>query len=250
MKKTDLHVHTTFSDGENTPEEMVLAAIENQMDAIGFSDHAHTAFDESYCMQKENVAAYRAEIGRLREKYRDKIRVLCGIEQDYYADTPTDGYDFVIGSVHYLRFGDEYVPVDEGADLLRAAADRHLGGDLYALAGVYYSTVADVVRRTGATVIGHFDLIAKYNGQSALFDVQNPRYRAAWQSAADALLATGVPFEINTGAIFRGVCTEAYPSREIRAYLSAHGAKFLLSGDAHTAKALCYRFDDAEAGKI
>ena len=42
MILTDLHVHTNYCDGKNTPEEMVLAAIEKGMECIGFSVHSYT----------------------------------------------------------------------------------------------------------------------------------------------------------------------------------------------------------------
>ena len=58
----DFHVHTTFSDGRSTPEEVVRSAISMGMTALGFSDHSHTPFDERYCIPKEKLPAYRAEI--------------------------------------------------------------------------------------------------------------------------------------------------------------------------------------------
>ena len=50
MIREDFHVHTVFSDGKDTPEDMVLSAIERGMTAIGFSDHSTTPCDQSYCM--------------------------------------------------------------------------------------------------------------------------------------------------------------------------------------------------------
>ena len=244
MERKDLHIHTVFSDGENTPEEMVLAAIEARLDTIGFSDHSYTAFDESWCMKKKKISAYRNEIARLRDKYRDKITIMCGIEQDYYSEEPTAGYDYVIGSVHYLKIGDNYVPVDESAEILIDAAEKYFGGDMYALADVYYSTVSDVVQKTGADIIGHFDLITKFNEQTKLLDENDPRYRASWRRTADELLKTGVPFEINTGAMSRGYRTSPYPSAEIQDYILAKGGKLVLSSDSHSACALCQGFKD------
>ena len=58
MSFSDLHLHTTFSDGKNSPEEMVEEAIRLGLSEIGFSDHAYTFFDERYCMAKAR------EIGR------------------------------------------------------------------------------------------------------------------------------------------------------------------------------------------
>ena len=39
MIKTNYHTHSTFCDGKNTPEEMVLKAIEDNFDILGFSSH-------------------------------------------------------------------------------------------------------------------------------------------------------------------------------------------------------------------
>ena len=59
------------------------------------------------------------------------------------------------------------------------------------------------------------------------------------------MLKTGVPFEINTGAISRGCRQKPYPSEEILAYLAEHGGSAVLSGDAHSAKALCFGYDES-----
>ena len=78
----DLHTHSYYSDGKASPEEMVLAAIEKGLAEIGISDHSYTFFDESYCVKKDKIAAYKKEIAALKEKYKGKISVLCGVEQD------------------------------------------------------------------------------------------------------------------------------------------------------------------------
>lgn len=245
MIAQDLHTHTTFCDGNNTPEEMVQAAIRKGMICIGFSGHSYTSIDDSYCMKK-GATDYRAEIARLKEKYRGTIRILCGVEQDYYSEDTTKGYDYVIGSVHYLKLGDEFVPVDDTAEHLRAAADRHFDGDMYRVVETYYRTVADIVRKTGCDIIGHFDLITKFSERVELFDTSHPRYVAAWQAAVDELIKTGKPFEINTGAISRGYRTSPYPDEPILRYLREKNAKVLLSGDSHSTDALCCQFDKWE----
>lgn len=238
----DLHVHTDFCDGTASPQAFVDAAIKKGMEEIGFSGHSYTFFDESYCIKKDRIAEYKAEIAQLKEEYAGKIKILCGIEQDYYSDAPTDGFDYVIGSVHYIKAGDCYFPIDEDAKTLKRLCTLHYGGDFYALCEDYFALVADVAKKTNADIIGHFDLITKFNEGFCLFDENHPRYITASRAAADKLLSTKIPFEINTGAVFRGYRSEAYPSRKILEYIAKNNGKSILSGDAHSTDALCFEF--------
>ncbi len=243
MQKFDLHVHSKYSDGKNTPEEMIRSAIAMGLETIGLSDHAYTGCDLSCCMKREAQAAYQAEVRALAEKYKDEIRVLCGVEQDYYSEDTPEGYDYVIGSVHYMMISGECVHVDYSAQMLQNAADKYFGGDLYCLCEIYYEMLAHVIEKTGGDIVGHFDLITKFNENGAMFDETNPRYVAAWQKAADALLKTGKPFEINTGAISRGYRVTPYPAPAIRRYLKDRGAKLFLSSDSHAENTLANEFD-------
>lgn len=239
----DLHMHSTFSDGRNTAEEMVLAAAEMGMECVGLSEHAHTAGDDCG-MTPENILAYRAETERLKEAYAGRIRVLCGVERDYYSDDDLD-YDYVIGSVHWIRMEDgQMLPVDWTAEKLRAFTEKYYRGDWYAMTEAYYSLVSRVAEVTKCDIIGHFDLVTKFIEQDPAFDLQHPRYVKAWQGAADRLLKTGKVFEINTGAMSRGYRTEPYPSREIREYLRKCGGKMILSSDSHRRETIGWRFED------
>ncbi len=89
MISFDLHTHTTYCDGKNTPEEMVKAALDAGLSCIGFSGHGYAPYDLDCCMTIEGSAAYRAEIAALREKYAGRIAILCGVEQDYWSDADT-----------------------------------------------------------------------------------------------------------------------------------------------------------------
>lgn len=239
----DFHVHTTFCDGNHTPEEMVIAAIEKGLDTIGFSAHSYTFFDASYCMKKENIDLYKAEINALKEKYSNKIKILCGVEQDYYSDMPTAGFDYVIGSVHYLKVGEEYFSIDDDADILKAACDKYYGGDFYLLCNNYFKTVAKVAKKTNADIIGHFDLVTKFNEKYNFFNENDSKYIAAYRTAVDSLIKDNITFEINTGAISRGYKSTPYPSRQILKYIAEKNGKVILSSDSHSTKGLCFEFE-------
>ncbi len=245
MIKADFHIHTRYCDGQDWPEEIVIAAIDKGLHTIGFSGHSPTSFDTSYAMSVEGARQYRADIAALMQKYGKYIHILCGVEQDYYSEQPTDDYDYVIGSVHYIQVGDVYVTVDESAATLCAAAEQYFAGDIYALLAAYYQLVGDVVHKTGADIIGHFDLVSKFNEDGQLFDAQDARYIHAASSAVQALLPSGSLFEVNTGAVFRGYCSSPYPAEWILRKINQGGGNIIFCGDVHDKAALCYDFASA-----
>lgn len=108
------HLHTTWSDGKNSLEEMIQKALEMDLEYLGVSDHSKTAFYANGLEEKE-ILKQREEIQSLQEKY-PKIKIFHGIESDILADGSLDysekvlkEFDFVIASVH----GQMKMPKDE-----------------------------------------------------------------------------------------------------------------------------------------
>ncbi len=242
----DFHVHTNLCDGKNTAEEMVRAAIDLNMKRIGFSGHAYTPHDVSYCMSESDMMKYFELISELKEKYSSKIEIFCGLEMDYFSDMPKFKPDYVIGSVHYVKKGEKYFDVDLSEEKLKETVSEFYNGDFYAFSGDYFRLVGDVVTKTNADIIGHFDLVTKFNEGGKLFDAENPRYVNAAKSAIDKLIAYGKPFEINTGVISRGYRKAAYPEYSLLEYIAEKGGKVILSSDSHSTETLCYEFEKYE----
>ena len=139
-----------------------------------------------------------------------------------------------------------YYALDHSPECFREAVNDGFGGDPYALCEAYYALVGDVVRKTGASIVGHFDLVTKFQERYPLFDEAHPRYVAAWKKALAALLPTGAVFEINTGAISRGYRTSPYPAPPIREAIRRGGGKLILASDSHAPETLLYAFDRYE----
>ncbi len=245
MILSDFHTHTSFCDGENTPEEMVLAAIAKGIKTLGFSGHSHTPFDKDYCMSPEDILKYRDEVLRLKDKYKDKIEILLGIEQDYYSDSSCEGYDYVIGSVHYLEKDGKYYSVDLSEAALLEAAEAF--GGINALICAYFETLSRIYEKTHCNIIGHFDLIAKFNGDGKkLFSETDEFYLREAEKAIKKLAPLNIPFEINVGAIHRGYRSIPYPAPEIMKIIKQNSGKVLLSSDSHSTKTLCFEFEKWE----
>lgn len=78
MNLIDMHNHTIYSDGEDTIEEIVVNAINRGVSILGISDHFNTSKCKSVSIKDLNK--YLKEINSIKERYKDKIKVLSGIE--------------------------------------------------------------------------------------------------------------------------------------------------------------------------
>ena len=238
MILSNYHTHTTHCDGQNDAEEMVLQAIGMGFRELGFSGHSYTFFDERYCMSRAGTAAYKEQIRSLKAAYGDRLRIRLGVEQDFYSEAPTDDYEFIIGSVHYVKKDGLYLEVDWTRERQLEIVEDHYGGDFYSYIEDYFATVAQVYEKTRCHIVGHFDLVKKFNKDGDLFDPRHPRYVAAEQKALKALLAAPVALEINTGGIAKGCLEDAYPGEAvIRQWLQA-GKQVCFCSDCHDATKL------------
>ena len=245
----NLHTHTVYGDGKNTAEEMVQGAIRSGCAALGFSEHSPfppVGTHDGYSLLPERAADYRAEVLRLREQYRGQLEIFLGLEQDIDSLLPEEQYDYLIGSVHNLRAsGDIWLPVDASAELFAQYAKEYYGGDCLSMVEAYYQLEAEVVDKTRCQIVGHFDLITKFNESGRLFSEDDPRYRNAALEALTALLEHDVIFEINTGAISRGYRTTPYPAPFLLKAIREKGGRICITSDTHSAQTITCAFPQA-----
>jgi len=244
MGLQNLHTHTTFCDGTQPPDVMIEAALQKGCDSLGFSDHSYVSFDLDYSMTPETTLKYISEINALKTKHMGEIEIFLGIEQDYFTDEAVEGLDYRLGTVHHVKMEGVYVTIDAGARHQQMIVDEYFGGDYFALAETYFETKANVARKTNPDIIGHFDLIAKYNIANNLFDEMHTRYVNAALGAMDEILKDCKLFEVNTGAMYRFGKPEPYPSAFLLKELYRRGGEVILSSDSHDVQSLCHKFDE------
>ncbi len=115
MLRCSLHNHSRFADGKNSVEEMAAAAYKLGCRSFGLSEHSPFPPDPDAGMPAGSVRAYREAVLACREKYAGRMEIVLGLEQDLYSPAPAEAYDLLIGSVHYVCPGGEYVSVDISA---------------------------------------------------------------------------------------------------------------------------------------
>ncbi|HHT54405.1 MAG TPA: histidinol-phosphatase HisJ family protein [Clostridiales bacterium] len=237
----DYHLHTTFCDGKCTPEEMIRAAISRGYESVGLSGHSYVRFDGGFGMTAPE--AYRAEVRALKEKYRGTIDVFLGIEQDALSER-AKGYDYIIGSAHTIMCGDGYITVDYTPEYVAEGVRKYFGGDWLKYTRAYYELAAEIPQRTGADIIGHFDLVAKFNEGGRFFDEESFEYKAVVYEAIKGAAAGCRIFEINSGAVNSGYRSRVYPAVFILKALRELGCRIILSSDAHDAGSVGFIFGE------
>ncbi|MCT8137439.1 DNA polymerase/3'-5' exonuclease PolX [Anaerobacillus sp. CMMVII] len=101
----DLHMHSTWSDGANSIEEMAIRAKEKGYSYIAITDHSKF-LKVANGLTEARLKAQREEIKKLNEKF-DDFTILTGVEMDIlpdgtldYEDEFIEDIDFVIASIH------------------------------------------------------------------------------------------------------------------------------------------------------
>ena len=237
--KQNLHIHTTYADGNDTPREIILSALEQGFHSIGFSEHAYMPFS-SYPRQMlpEKTADYIKELRALKEEYRGKIAVFCGLEHERYCSLDTSEFDYVIGSVHYLDFDGELLGFDRSLEETLDYVRDNFGGDGLAFAKKYYETLCTLPDIGRVDIIGHFDLVTKNNEKGKFIDVTSKEYLNYGYEAIHALKGKIPFFEVNTGAISRNYRTQPYPQIEFLREFKRCGFGAVITSDCHNRRFL------------
>ena len=272
-KKISLHTHSTFCDGHNSAEEMILSAIEKGFSTIGFSSHCfhplnpefYTNHDTLWHIPSDTIDDYVKEINRLKEKYAEKIQVLLGFEGDYLdlkgtgkATPDKKAYscfnpDYLIGSVHFISTDKGFFSVDNKAeivekDLIRLYTNSKTDKpDGKAAVCDYFEAERQMLKTCNFDIIGHPDLIKLRNATLHFFDENETWYKDELKLTAKEIAKAGVIAEINTGAIARGLLDDIYPSAQFLEYLKEYNVPVCVNSDAHRTEHLDAAFEKAYA---
>ena len=240
----DLHTHSKFDDGRGSLMAVAKSAEKLGLTSVGFSGHSPLPYENDWSMTEESLRVYIKKGKAVKAKMRGRVDVLLGIEYDIISDIDLKDFDYVIGSVHHVKCGEEIISDDESIELTEKIIDHFGSADKAAEA--YFDVVGSFAENDRVDIIGHFDLITKFNERKKLFDTESETYVAAAKIAMEKLVKAGKIFEINTGAMSRGYRTEPYPSKALLKELNAMGGKITITSDSHSPENLGYGFEQAK----
>lgn len=240
--QSNFHTHSIYCDGKDAPSQMAQQAFSLGFFALGFSGHSDPAFSDCG-MTRDKEMRYREDVDALKKQYDGRMEIYCGVERDILAGPRPAEYDYAIGSVHWIKKDGRHLSVDWTKEIALSNIRDHFGGDPYAYAEAYYALVAQVKEKTKCDIVGHFDLLTKFDEGTAILDNDHPRYRAAVALALDALCAPGAIFEINTGAMAKGYRKTPYPALWILKELQKRRCAVMINSDCHDRQKLAFGFD-------
>lgn len=236
----DLHLHSHFSFDSNTnPEENVKSAIKNKIKIIAFTDHL-----DNFCQNDRDISfdldEYFSTIYKLREKYKNQIKILAGIEIglayenankiDKFIDE--NPFDFVIGSIHAVEFKDVW--------LNRKNIEKN--PEYYYRK--YYEYMLECVKSCkNFSVLGHIDYIDRYlEDKSVIPDFSF--YEDLIEEILKELIKTNRALEYNAAG-FRNNLSYANPKDEIlEKYKNLGGETITLGSDSHFSDTISYKIND------
>jgi DNA polymerase (family X) len=192
----DLHMHTTWSDGNASVREMAEAALARGHRYIVITDHSYTTAIAGR-LTLERLRAQRDEVRAVDAAMGGRIRVLHGTEMDIKADGTLDWpdevlaeLDFVIASLHMSLKQDR---AQITMRLLNAIRNLHV----------------DLIGHPRAQIIGGREPVdadmdavfaaAAANGTAMEINA-NPRRLDLEAPLARRAISLGIPLAINTDA--------------------------------------------------
>ncbi|MDD3428543.1 MAG: histidinol-phosphatase [Oscillospiraceae bacterium] len=243
-----MHTHTAYCDGKNTAEEMVQAAIKKGFTTLGFSGHCYVP-QEQFGMDQHTLQAYIAEVTRLKEKYKDRIDILLGIELDNTAaPISLESFDYYIADIHavYSEKTRQYYVVDDKREILLKALQEGFDNNTQAMYHAYFAQYAAFVTSKKPLYAAHMDLICKLNGQNDIFDETASSYQKEALSCLEKLAQARLPLEVNTGGIYRGYRKAPYPAKFLLEAWRQMQGEVIIASDSHDADSIDFYFEEMQ----
>lgn len=233
MARADYHTHTPLClHAEGSPEEYVRQALTLGLADYGISDHMPMPHDEpvpfdSWRMKTAQLPLYREWIDRARTAAAGRdLRVLAALECDWLPGIEPvirelraqGGWDYLIGSVHYLGSRGS---VDDSL-----YAREPLSDSVEEDWALYREAVLSMVQSGLFDVVGHMDLVKIWGRRT------QELLTLFWEPVLDAIEERGLVVELNTAGRYKP-CGTFYPDEDVLRELLRRQIPVVIDSDAH-----------------
>ena len=268
MQNFNLHTHSIYSDGKSQPREIVEEAVRQGLTTLGFSEHSPLPFDNNFSVKEADMPNYVAEIAHLKEEFKDKIDLYCGLEADYLTGisepfaVTKEKYrlDYLIGGVHLVvdkapepvegptqRINPDEIWFIDGPkwEVYDEGLRKLFGGDIRRAVCRFFEQSNEMIENEPFDIIAHFDKIKMHN-RDRYFHEDEPWYRKLAMETLDLIREKGLVMEINTRGIYKKRYNGFYPSPWLMEEACKMGVPAIISADAHHFSEITLEFEAAE----
>jgi histidinol-phosphatase (PHP family) len=246
---TDYHLHLRpDEEGTSAAEYFTAENVDRYLAAAAAAGISELGVSEHVYRFTQALEVWRHPLWE--DQARDDLDAYCefvrgtplrlGIECDFVpgaldrtAELLDRGFDYVVGSVHFL--GDDAVD-HQGWDVW----DHH-AADPDEIWRRYFEALAECARSGLFDILAHPDLV-KVWGAARPVPERDPRH--FYEPAVEAIAESGIAVEISTAGLRKPV-GELYPSRTFAEMCVEAGVPFALSSDAHLPEQVGFGYDRA-----
>jgi len=247
MIELDLHCHTKYSrHGEGEVIDYVKSASQKKVKIFGLSEHfpLPEGFVDPWndsAMLASSLIHYLNDIKEIKAKQEQGSCVppnliLTGFEVDFIPEFKSGvknniekiDFDYRIGSVHFIKgwsfdFSDEY---------FRNGLKEKYNGNIKKLVGDYFYLIREMLNSDFCEVVGHLDLIKKFNGEPFYLNESESYYRDGIREILKLIKKRDLVFEVNSAGFDERV-KEQYPSEWIIRECHDKKIPVTMGADAH-----------------
>ncbi|HZL48815.1 MAG TPA: histidinol-phosphatase [Solirubrobacteraceae bacterium] len=252
---TDYHMHLRPDEPGTTAERYFTAANveryrtvaeERGIAELGVSEHVYR-FEQALDVWQHPFwrEQAREDLDEYCEFVREETDLRLGIEADFVpggedrmaALLEARDFDYVIGSVHFLR--DAAVDMEDYSvwEELRSAEE---------IWRRYFETLGEAARSGLFDVLAHPDLVKIWGPADPERPLPEGDLRRYYELALDGIAEAGIAVEVSTAGL-RKRAKELYPAPVFLQMCLEAGAKVALSSDAHCPEEVGADYDQALA---
>jgi histidinol-phosphatase (PHP family) len=243
MKLFNLHTHTNYCDGSESPETYVKKAIKLGFQSLGFSGHAPLPFKNTFAIANDELNFYVMEIRDLQEQYKDEIEIYLSLEFDYIPNMLDDfsiyqnqlALDYIIGSIHLVRNAENgKLWFTDGSR--QSTYDKGLkevfNNDIQKAVTAFYAQTNQMIETQKPDIIGHLDKIKMHN-KDRFFREDEGWYIKLVNESLNLAKANDCIIEVNTRGLYKKRCDTFFPETAILKKIKSLNIPITISSDAH-----------------
>lgn len=244
MIKCDMHTHTDNSaDCNELMENTVKSAIEKGIEVLAFTDHCDLTYFDIRDNDKSIGEAFK-QAENLREKYKEKIKILSGIELGEYVYNKDLGdymlksfdYDVVIASIHVRRDNTVFSLTDYS---------KEKEEDINELLEEYFEDLCELAKVMDYDILAHLTIPYRYINGKFKRGFDSREFDEIITEILKTVIKREKALEINTSGVdYYGML---FPDEWIvKKYYDLGGRIITLGADAHVAEHVGLNFDKVE----